>query len=55
MVIASNKMDLNQFVLAESTYKDAISLAGASNLDLPQALGYLNLGIPQKTATLVKH
>ncbi|NQD52937.1 tetratricopeptide repeat protein [Bacillus altitudinis] len=45
MVIASNKMDLNQFVQAESTYKDAINLAAASNLDLPQALGYLNLGI----------
>ncbi|MBU4617808.1 MULTISPECIES: response regulator aspartate phosphatase [Bacillus] len=45
MVIASNKMDLNQFVKAESTYKDAINLAAASNLDFPQALGYLNLGI----------
>jgi len=45
MVIASNKMDLNQFEQAESTYKDALNLAAASNLDLPQALGYFNLGI----------
>ncbi|APT44890.1 Rap family tetratricopeptide repeat protein [Bacillus safensis] len=45
MVIASNKMDLNLFEQAESTFKDAINLATASNLDLPQALGYFNLGI----------
>ncbi|KIZ53616.1 tetratricopeptide repeat protein [Bacillus safensis] len=45
MVIASNKMDLNQFVQAESTYKDAINLAAESKVDLPQALGYFNLGI----------
>ncbi|OJT56865.1 hypothetical protein BFP49_22490 [Bacillus licheniformis] len=45
MVIASNKMDLNQFEQAKSIYKDAINLAAASNLDLPQALGYFNLGI----------
>ncbi|MCW1838439.1 MULTISPECIES: Rap family tetratricopeptide repeat protein [Bacillus] len=45
MVIASNKMDLNQLEQAESTYKDAINLAAKSNIDLPQALGYFNLGI----------
>lgn len=38
-------MDLNQFEQAESTYKDAINLAAESNIDLPQALGYFNLGI----------
>ncbi|MEH7899675.1 tetratricopeptide repeat protein [Bacillus pumilus] len=45
MVIASNKMDLNQFVQAESTYKDAINLVAESKIDFPQALGYFNLGI----------
>ncbi|PGC66725.1 aspartate phosphatase [Bacillus safensis] len=45
MVIASNKMDLNQFEQAESTFKDAINLAAESKVDLPQALGYFNLGI----------
>ncbi|PRR90952.1 aspartate phosphatase [Bacillus sp. NMCN6] len=45
MVIASNKMDLTQFEQAESIFKDAINLAATSNLDLPQALGYFNLGV----------
>ncbi|MFJ5671369.1 aspartate phosphatase [Bacillus safensis] len=38
-------MDLNLFEQAESTFKYAINLATASSLDLPQALGYFNLGI----------
>ncbi|TKD54567.1 tetratricopeptide repeat protein [Bacillus sp. S2(2019)] len=45
MVIASNKMDLNQFEQAKSTFKDAINLAASSNLELPQALGYFNIGV----------
>ncbi|MBD3860952.1 tetratricopeptide repeat protein [Bacillus sp. 28A-2] len=45
LVIASNKMDLTQFEQAESTFKDAINLAAETNIDLPQALGYFNLGI----------
>lgn len=45
MVIASNKMDLNQFEQAEYIYKEAIKLSATANLDLPQALGYFNLGV----------
>ncbi|MED4126468.1 tetratricopeptide repeat protein [Halalkalibacterium halodurans] len=45
MIIAANKLDLNQYLAAEKLYKKAILIAVDSNQTFIELLGYYNLGL----------